>query len=306
MKNSNKVEWLRERKTYLGGSNLGSIIGINKYETALDVYLEKTSESVEEINNDATYWGNILEDVVAQEYSKRMNLPVEVETKLIRHKEHPFLAANIDRWVGNREYILECKTAGFMMAKDWGEEEFTEDIPESYYAQVAWYSAMTGVSKIDIAVLIGGQKFKIYTYNKDTEFENNLIKAGIDFWQNHVEPRIPPAPSNLDDLKLMYPFGENNKTIKADGNVLELAKELKALKEDSKILDSRMDELKFSIQSFMQDSDTLIDDNNKKIITWKTITGRSSIDSDKLKANYPDAYNDCFKKSNSYRTFICK
>ena len=301
-----RQEWLLMRKTYLGGSDIGSIISANKHKTALDVYSEKTSDSFEDESNDATYWGNVLEDVVAQEYSKRVNLSVKREESLLRHPKYPFLAANIDRWVGNREYILECKTAGFMMNKEWGEEEFTEDIPLIYYAQVAWYSAITGVPKVDIAVLIGGQKFKIYTYNKDVEFEGNLIKAGVDFWQNHVEKKIPPAPSNLDDLKLMYPFGENNKTIKADGKLLELAKELKTLKEDSKKLDSKMDELKFSIQSFMQDSDTLIDENNKKIITWKTTLGRSSIDSDKLKASYPDAYTDCLKKSNSYRTFICK
>ena len=40
---NSREEWLRERKTYLGGSDLGSIIGANKYKTALDVYLEKTS-----------------------------------------------------------------------------------------------------------------------------------------------------------------------------------------------------------------------------------------------------------------------
>lgn len=32
------------RKTYLGGSDLGAVICVNKYKTALDVYLEKTSE----------------------------------------------------------------------------------------------------------------------------------------------------------------------------------------------------------------------------------------------------------------------
>jgi len=70
---SSREEWLLLRKTYLGGSDLGAVIGVNKYKTALDVYLEKTSEFVEEVNNDATYWGNVLEDVVAQEYSKRVN-----------------------------------------------------------------------------------------------------------------------------------------------------------------------------------------------------------------------------------------
>ena len=35
----NREEWLLMRKTYLGGSDLGAVIGVNKYKTALDVYL---------------------------------------------------------------------------------------------------------------------------------------------------------------------------------------------------------------------------------------------------------------------------
>ena len=188
---SSREEWLLMRKTYLGGSDLGAVIGVNKYKTALDVYLEKTSEHYPETSNDGTYWGNVLEDVVAQEYSKRVNLPVEVETKLLRHKEHEFLAANIDRWVGNKEYVLECKTAGFMMSKEWGEEG-SDSIPESYLVQSAWYAAICDVPKVDIAVLIGGQDFRIYTYQRNKEFEDKLIKIACNFWHNHVLKRIPP------------------------------------------------------------------------------------------------------------------
>ena len=135
---NDRTKWLEARKTYIGRSDLGAIVGVSRYKTALDVYLEKTSELSEEVNNDATYWGNVLEEVVAQEYSKRTNLPLKTETTLLRHKEHEFLGANIDRWVGSKEYVLECKTASFMMARDWGEEG-TDQIPESYIVQVAHY-----------------------------------------------------------------------------------------------------------------------------------------------------------------------
>ena len=38
----NKQEWLRERKNYLGGTDLSAICSLNPYRTALDVYLDKT------------------------------------------------------------------------------------------------------------------------------------------------------------------------------------------------------------------------------------------------------------------------
>ena len=66
----NRQEWLRERKNYLGGSDLGAIAGLNPYRTALDVYLDKTSDDIREETNAAMRWGNLLEDVVAKAYSE--------------------------------------------------------------------------------------------------------------------------------------------------------------------------------------------------------------------------------------------
>lgn len=90
---TNKEEWLKERKTYIGGSDLCSILGINNFRTELDVYFEKTTEGVtEESTNPAAYWGTVLEDVVAQEYSRRTGFKIEKPAGLIRHAELPYMA----------------------------------------------------------------------------------------------------------------------------------------------------------------------------------------------------------------------
>lgn len=83
----NKEQWLEERKTYIGGSDLGSILGINNFRTELDVYFEKTAEGiVEDKVGEVAYWGTILEDVVAAEYAKRTGFKIEKPAGLIRHK----------------------------------------------------------------------------------------------------------------------------------------------------------------------------------------------------------------------------
>ena len=302
----NKQEWLQERKKYIGGSDIGGILALkDSYKTPLDVYLSKISqeEKVEEELSEPAYWGNRLEDIVAEEYSIRTKTTLSQENRLLNHKEYPFLAANVDRWV-NDEYLLECKTAGFMMNKNWGEEE-SEDIPPSYYAQVAWYSAIANVKKVDIAVLIGGQKFKIYTYNKDTQFEDNLIKKGVNFWKNHVEKRIPPAPVNFDDLKLLYPESAN-RGVYATEEIERMLSEMKVLKEQEKGINKALDELKFSVQSFMQDNEVLLNGNDKKIATWKSSAIRRLIDAAKLEAEYKEAYKACSKLSSPSRTFLVK
>ena len=78
-----KQEWLMERKNYIGGSDLGAIAGLNPYRTALDVYLDKTSDDITEETSPAMRWGNFLEDVVAKAYSEDTGYDVEIEPNTI-------------------------------------------------------------------------------------------------------------------------------------------------------------------------------------------------------------------------------
>ena len=250
----NKQEWLRERKHYIGGSDLGAICGLNPYRTALDVYLDKTSDDITEETSPAMRWGNLLEDVVAKAYSEDTGYFLKIADGPIYHSEYKFLAANIDRWVGKRkdirEYILECKTAGFNKGKEWGDSG-TDQIPESYLVQVAYYAAICDVPKVDIAVLIGGQDFRIYTYNKNKELEEKLIKIACNFWRNHIEKRIPPKCVNTRDTFNLFPQS-NYQEIVAEDNIIQKWEELKLAREEENRIQTNIEKLKVEIQEFMR------------------------------------------------------
>lgn len=208
------TKWFKERKTYIGGSDIGAIVGMNKYKTAVDVYLDKTSEDIKLINHleyANVYAENEVTKMMIKKYVNLTRYRIKKPRGLIFHKDYSFLGANINRWVGDKEYILECKSADYLYtdyssAIEWGEQG-TDQIPNNYLCQVAWYSAITGVPKVDIAVLIGDvtedgiiglsiKDFRIYTYTKNKEFEDKLITIGKNFWLNHVQKGIPPEPSN--------------------------------------------------------------------------------------------------------------
>lgn len=313
---TNKQEWLKERKTYIGGSDIGAIVGINKYKTALDIYLDKTGEDIHEDSNSAMRWGNLLEDSIAKAYAEDTGQFVYEEKNVIRHEKYPFLAANIDRWVGdkpyilvdrwvdNKKYILECKTAGLMMAKEWGEVG-TDQVPESYLCQVAWYSAITGVPKVDIAVLIGGSDFRIYTYMKNQEFEDKLITIGKNFWLNHVQKRIPPEPSNLHDILSLYPRS-NGKELKANTEIVSSLMELKAMNEEKTVLERSIDNLKKNIQEYIRDYDILVDENGNVLATWKNTSPRACLDLKRFKNECQDIYLKYVNYSKQSRVFLIK
>lgn len=303
-----KKEWLKERKTYIGGSDLGAILGVSNFRTELDVYFEKIAEEVvEESTSEAAYWGNVLEEVVAAEYAKRTGFKVEKPAGLIRHKQYPFIACNLDYWFIDREgdsHILECKTANQNKASEWGMEG-TEQIPQGYLYQVAYYAAITGSNRVDIAVLIGGQDFRIYRYDKDLELETKLVRVAKKFWQQHVEAGVPPKPKNEQDTAKLYPKA-NGLEVRADNIVLNKVQVLQDLKAREKSLAEEIAELQVYIKDYMQDGESLIDEGGKLCATWKNRAGGTRLDTKKLQDNYADIYRECSKQSNSYRVFSLK
>lgn len=63
--NMSRIEWLQERTKGLGGSDAGVVLGLNKYKTAFELWLEKTGQvEPQEIDSEAIYWGNeMLEEI---------------------------------------------------------------------------------------------------------------------------------------------------------------------------------------------------------------------------------------------------
>lgn len=306
----NRQEWLRERKNYIGGSEIAAICGLSSFDkTALDVYLSKVNPAIVELTKDdpnyeAAYWGTKQEKIIAERYAEERNVIIQTQPTLIRHPKYPFIACNIDRWVGNREYILECKTAHFYKMKKWGDLG-TDQIPESYLVQVAYYAAICDVPKVDIAVLIGGQDFRIYTYNRDKNLEEKLIKIGVNFWYNHVEKRIPPKCINTRDTFNLFPQS-NYQEIVAEDNIIQKWEELKAAKaEESRIADT-IEKLKTDIQEFMRDYDVLIDNHGNVIATWKNTAPRSLVDLKTFKEKYREIYEKCINYGKQSRVFLIK
>ena len=300
----NKQEWLLMRKNYLGGSDLGAIAGLNPYRTALDVYLDKTSDDIACETSPAMRWGTLLEDTIAKEYAEVTGQTIEIEPNTIYHPSMKFLGANIDRWVGDKEYVLECKTAGFTRGKEWGEEG-TDQIPESYLVQVAYYAAICAVPKVDIAVLIGGQDFRIYTYERNKELEEKLIKIACNFWDNHIEKRIPPKCVSTRDTFNLFPQS-NYHEIVAESNIIEKLQELRGAKEEESRIQSTIEKLKTDIQEFMRDYDVLIDNQGNVIATWKNSTPRSFFDLKRFKDEAKDLYLKYSSYTKQSRVFLIK
>ena len=203
IKYHSRESWLRERRRGIGGSDIGAILGLSRWRSPLDVYLDKIGEAEEQESSDAMYWGVVLESVVADEYARRTGSKVRKINAILAREDEPWRRASVDRIVIGCRKILECKTAGAHMTQEWGPDG-SDEIPDVYRAQVAWYQHVLDYDTADLAVLIGGRDYRIYHLQRDRELERLIVDAADRFWLEHVRKKITPDPICDRDLSTLY------------------------------------------------------------------------------------------------------
>jgi putative phage-type endonuclease len=256
-----------ERKMGIGGSDMPIIMGLSSYKTPYQLYLEKTGliESKQE-TNEFQYWGNQLEGIVRDEFAKRHNVLVETPETIV-HPFYDFLRGNIDGFVPEHNAVLEVKCSSSYMSNHWGEDG-SDIIPMQYLVQVAHYCAITNADKAYIAVLIGGNDYREYTYHRDAQLEQHVIDAAKKFW-DCVQNKIPPEAAKEIDLRLMYPKHDPNKVKTIAPEVEEQLTTLSETRFKIKQLSEVEDQYKFNIMQFMQDAECLVNADGQPIVTWK-------------------------------------
>ena len=150
--NLSKEDWLRYRKCGITGTDAGAILGVNPYRSAFQVYCDKNSETIENIDNEAMRQGRDLEDYVAQRFTEATGLKVRRANAIYQSEKHPLLLADFDRLIVGQKAGLECKTVSpFLRTSADGK------IPAHYMAQVNHYLAVSGFDCWYIAALIFGK-----------------------------------------------------------------------------------------------------------------------------------------------------
>jgi len=308
-----REEWLAIRKRGIGSSDAAAAVGLNPYKSPLELWLEKTDreENLPKIDpqdeESPTYWGNILEPIVATHYSRRSGNRVRRVNAVLQHP-HPDLSwmlANIDREViGAKDVqILECKTAGINGARLW-----KEGVPEYVQLQVQHQLAVTGKSTADVAVLLGGQHLEIHRIQRNEDLISRLIQLEQQFW-HYVENDTPPPVDGSDStelaLRCLYP-NDNDETLnfRQDSHLSATFSDLVNVRQSLTELKKHEALFKQTLQQAIGNASRAEFETGD--ISWKKSKDSNSLDTTRLLKEQPDLLKHYSITKTGSRRFLIK
>lgn len=234
---TNVREDIENRTSYIGGSDIGTIMGVNEWKSAYTLWCEKTGlvQPEDLSDNDAVWFGTKEEDIIAERFTMKTGLKVRKSNYAYGCLEFPFLKGHVDRLASRGKWGLEIKTTS-----SWNKTKYDDgEVPESHWWQCQFYMFVTGYDLWYLATK-RDNKFYITKIARDEEAITRMLITCREFW-NHVqsgEPvEIDGSESTQETLAEMYPEEHQGEVVDLEKQedtllaLLEIGSQEKNLKE---------------------------------------------------------------------------
>lgn len=182
--------WLELRRTGIGGSDAAAIVGMSPWSGPFSVYQDKVGLGIPVETTERMQIGKDLEDYVCQRFTQATGLKLRRKNAILQHDKYDFIIGNIDREIVGKKEGFEAKVTSNYASSMWIDDK----IPVNYELQCHHYMLVTGWRAWTIGALIGNERFVYKRIERDEEVINWLLEQEINFWKNHVEKGIEPAP----------------------------------------------------------------------------------------------------------------
>lgn len=309
IKPQNRKEWLKHREQGIGSSEVGTILGLNPWETPYQLWRRKMGIDPAKQENFAMKAGHYLEDAVSRFYSDETGKDIIKASEgdwLIVSNEKPFMRVSPDRtfWLPNmpknrfNKGILECKTTQMQIDAD--------DLPKHWFCQLQYQLGVAELKVGALAWLTAGREFGYKDIAFDAEFFAWMAEEVERFWVDHIVNKQEPAATEVSDIILKYPKHVKGETLMADTQLLEAYDELKELKKQKSECESRIKELEDEFKMAMGECESVTTSDGKTLCTWKASAASMTFDAKALQKAEPDVYERYQVEKAGTRRFLLK
>lgn len=271
---------------------MGSVLGINPWESAYDVWLKKTGKiKEEELKSQPVEAGNRFERGVLAWASQNLG-PLRRNVYVVAGRNLP-IHAILDARVVKSGNPVEAKTAGLFgpLSDQWGEEG-SDEVPDIHHIQVQTQLLCTQKELGHLAAFLAGRGFQMFDIPANKDLQDIIQTRAVEFWEKNVLADIPPADS-LPSLELSKMIRRVPSKLVEIPNELFLTytKAKQALKEAKE----NEETAKKMIMAALDDAEGSFPGVWGQITYMLQGTPGSQFDTDRLKRELPDVW-EAFQK----------
>ena len=210
LKPATHEEWLEERSKGIGSSEVGTIMGVNHFDTPYRLWRRKVGIDGPVESNEAMEMGHLLEPAVAQRFEEITGNWVVKNSAgdwIAVDNDRPWLRVSPDRVyipAGKKRTranwrILECKTTSQVIDP--------ENIPLYWRCQVQYQMGVLGIKKASVAWISTSPRlhFDYMEMDFNPGFYESMTTELDRFWNENVLGGVAPDDQNADDTLLRYP-----------------------------------------------------------------------------------------------------
>ena len=290
--------WIDHRYESICASDAGAVLGINPYKSPVDVYMEKVTRTNDFEDNFNMWLGREMEPLIKKKFTLETGLKVRDDNKIRMDKEYPFLSTNLDGMVVGEKVPVEYKALGF----------FDGEIPDYYFAQLQHQMMVTEAEYAYFAVVCLGRSrsFNVQKVDFNEEFVKLMREELVTFWNENVLQEVMPEPTNLDDIKRMYPISDPGSILELEDS--SLSQKLAVLKDSRATIKEHTDIAKavqVELMDYMGDKEILTKDG-ENLISWKQTKETRKFDAKKFAEDHPDLYEEYKETKPGSRRFLIK
>ena len=302
------AEWLEVRRSGIGGSDAAAAVGMSIWKSPIELWEEKALGKMQaKQDNEPMRWGRLLEPVIREEFAKRTGYAVSVCRSMLQAPQWPWMQANLDGLIeipGRGVGVLEIKTSSAFKDSDWGGNDDSQPrCPDAYALQTTHYLAVTGLDFAVLCVLIGGNKLRWLTVERDVQFIAHLVELERRFWEHVLTQTPPPVDGSTACAEMLvrkYPTSSNAAPLILPTDADDWIQQYWQAKAEEDAAGDRKRLAENRLKEVMGEHEKAVSPGGCQV-SWKTVQS-TRIDSAKLKKEEP-AILERYASTSSSRRF---